>query len=137
MTKTTLQNLTGSDVVLREGQAQVYRRVCDIKNNDKYVVRSELNQTYKEYMCASIDNSSHQLTLSSDDLSEWKEIHITLPKSGSLTWEGKIRAKGAPPAEGATPAKGASKTVSNVVNWIRGLFPVKRAGTYLLAFTSC
>lgn len=62
-------------VELREGQAGILRKLCDIKANGKYTVPSELNQTYKEYLCSSGDGSS-QFTLSSDDFTEWKEIVI-------------------------------------------------------------
>ena len=77
MTKTTLQNNTTMVVELREGQAGILRKLCDIKANGKYTVPSELNQTYKEYLCSSGDGSS-QFTLSSDDFTEWKEIVIKL-----------------------------------------------------------
>lgn len=130
MTKTTLQNNTGSIIVLNEGQAGMLRKLCDIPPGGSYIARSQLNQTYKEYWCVS--NNSNQFTLSSDDLSECKEIVIkpTDADPNKFHWEGirrgqktaKVKDSSTTAPSGTRPAHSSSSVLSKLGNKVAGWF---------------
>ena len=137
MTRTTLQNTTDSAIVLNESQAGILRRLSEVQSKGSYVVRSQLNQTYKEYLCVS--KNSKQFTLSSDDLSEWKEISITNDTSGKLFWRGELMRQKNTNGKTSSQTDHASGTVpppssflpklwSKVVGWIH---KPKQPGNYL------
>ncbi|KAG0565337.1 hypothetical protein M758_8G178400 [Ceratodon purpureus] len=134
MAKTTVKNTTKSVVVLNESQAGILRKLCDLQPNGSYVVSSQLNQTYKEYLCVS--NNCNQFTLSSDDLCEWKEIVIeqTQGDPGKLAWKGTqsrtttSKAKGPNPAAASgtqptqQPTQPSSSLLSKLSNRVAGWF---------------
>jgi hypothetical protein len=102
--KTKISNNSGHGVVMKEGTGGVYRALCRISSHP-YVIVVDPNATYKEYVLV-VEDVEQSLTLSTDDLNEYKEITIKEKGEGDVKWEGVHRNKA---LEDSTPSRDYSR----------------------------
>lgn len=81
MVKTEVINATGGDLILKEGNAGVYRDIKKLREGDKHVIEIDPNATYREYVVVSTP-SGEKVFVTSDDCID--NATITIVDSGGV-----------------------------------------------------
>jgi hypothetical protein len=90
MPKTKVVNQTGSNFILKEGTAGVYRMICPkLLPTKSFTIEVDPNATYREYWCVVLPDDNKRVVLSSDDCMEYEKVHIKLKDDNTTyTWDG-------------------------------------------------
>ena len=84
--KTKIINETTHTLIWKEGNAGIFRKLCELPPTETFTIVYNLNSSYREYwQCRNVGNV-RDIVLSSDDISEAEEITIYETIDNTIAW---------------------------------------------------
>ena len=81
----SVKNTTSSKILIQEGNAGVFAKRALLGQDQKYKLELDANATYREYVLITLPNNTPlEPVLSSDDISELKEILVIQQEDSDL-----------------------------------------------------
>ncbi|KAG0620742.1 hypothetical protein M758_4G239600 [Ceratodon purpureus] len=121
MVRVKVKNDTEEEIVIKEGNAGIYRVVKKIPKGGSHTVSVDESATYREFVCFET-KSGLTVTLTSDDCIEYSEVRIKYDenKSPKLYSENTSRKIGG--IIDATTDSNIGKFIKGASSWFTGLF---------------
>jgi hypothetical protein len=85
MGKTTLRNNSGSNVQVKEGNANIFRILQVLEDGKSMTIRADSTATYREYVLILLPDNKELRPLTSDDIQELDAIEI-FKDNGVYDW---------------------------------------------------
>lgn len=87
---TVRNRLDKEKIIIREGNASVYRQLAVVRANKDFQLTIDPNATYREYVLITLSDNTELPAFSSDDILEFSEIVVKENKDSAprFYWEG-------------------------------------------------
>lgn len=108
---TTVMNISGVLVQIKEGNAGVYSNVGEVAHGASLRLNINEHTTYREYWCAVQQGGN--VILTSDDCTEYEEVEIYM-KDNELAWQGSKPRK--------TDRRSNDESLVRLYRWFLGFF---------------
>ncbi|KAG0581240.1 hypothetical protein KC19_4G235300 [Ceratodon purpureus] len=123
MVRVEVINGTGEEIVIKEGNAGIYREVQRIRKGGSHTVSVDENATYREFMCVET-KSGLTVTLTSDDCIDYSEVRIKYDENKTKLYFESTPRKTRGIID-ATTDSNIGKSVKGASSWFTGLFKKK------------
>jgi hypothetical protein len=121
MVRVEVINGTEEEIVIKEGNAGIYREVQRIRKGASLVVSVDENATYREFVCVET-KSGLTVTLTSDDCIDYSEVKIKYDENRNPKLYYEPTPRKTRGITSATTDASIGRSVKGASSWITGLF---------------